>query len=113
MAAAAAEQQQFYLLLGNLLSPDNVVRKQAEVSALVAQTPCPGRRADPPRDTATPGLGRSAAAAQAGPAGGGSSAHVGGGARPPGVPGALPTLAAAGPGAGVLPPPLAHTCGRS
>uniref|UniRef100_C9JZ53 Importin 5 n=1 Tax=Homo sapiens TaxID=9606 RepID=C9JZ53_HUMAN len=31
MAAAAAEQQQFYLLLGNLLSPDNVVRKQAEV----------------------------------------------------------------------------------
>nr|BAE36521.1 unnamed protein product [Mus musculus] len=30
MAAAAAEQQQFYLLLGNLLSPDNVVRKQAE-----------------------------------------------------------------------------------
>ncbi|KAB0372662.1 hypothetical protein FD755_015415 [Muntiacus reevesi] len=31
MAAAAAEQQQFYLLLGNLLSPDNVVRKQAEM----------------------------------------------------------------------------------
>ncbi|XP_062957947.1 importin-5 [Cynocephalus volans] len=30
MAVAAAEQQQFYLLLGNLLSPDNVVRKQAE-----------------------------------------------------------------------------------
>uniref|UniRef100_A0A2K6F819 Importin 5 n=1 Tax=Propithecus coquereli TaxID=379532 RepID=A0A2K6F819_PROCO len=30
MAATAAEQQQFYLLLGNLLSPDNVVRKQAE-----------------------------------------------------------------------------------
>ncbi|XP_063474570.1 uncharacterized protein [Symphalangus syndactylus] len=28
--AMAAEQQQFYLLLGNLLSPDNVVRKQAE-----------------------------------------------------------------------------------
>uniref|UniRef100_A0A2K6F7Z9 Importin 5 n=1 Tax=Propithecus coquereli TaxID=379532 RepID=A0A2K6F7Z9_PROCO len=32
MAATAAEQQQFYLLLGNLLSPDNVVRKQAEVT---------------------------------------------------------------------------------
>lgn len=30
--AAEQEQQQFYLLLGNLLSPDNVVRKQAEVS---------------------------------------------------------------------------------
>ncbi|KAM9198032.1 LOW QUALITY PROTEIN: importin-5-like [Dugong dugon] len=30
MVPAAAEQQQFYLLLGNLLSPDNVVRKQAE-----------------------------------------------------------------------------------
>uniref|UniRef100_A0A670KFK1 Importin-5 n=1 Tax=Podarcis muralis TaxID=64176 RepID=A0A670KFK1_PODMU len=29
-AAAEQEQQQFYLLLGNLLSPDNVVRKQAE-----------------------------------------------------------------------------------
>lgn len=27
-----AEQQQFYLLLGNLMSPDNNVRKQAEVS---------------------------------------------------------------------------------
>uniref|UniRef100_A0A8C6ISK4 Uncharacterized protein n=1 Tax=Melopsittacus undulatus TaxID=13146 RepID=A0A8C6ISK4_MELUD len=27
---AAAEQEQFYLLLGNLLSPDNAVRKQAE-----------------------------------------------------------------------------------
>lgn len=36
MAAAAAEQQQFYLLLGNLLSPDNVVRKQAEVTELAA-----------------------------------------------------------------------------
>lgn len=69
MAAAAAEQQQFYLLLGNLLSPDNVVRKQAEVRELVAHTPCPGRRADPSRDTATPGLGRPAAAAQAGPGG--------------------------------------------
>ncbi|XP_041502184.1 importin-5-like [Microtus oregoni] len=30
MAAAAAEQQQFYLLLGNIISPDNEVRKQAE-----------------------------------------------------------------------------------
>lgn len=29
---AMAEQQQFYLLLGNLMSPDNTVRKQAEVS---------------------------------------------------------------------------------
>uniref|UniRef100_A0A7M4FMW9 Importin 5 n=1 Tax=Crocodylus porosus TaxID=8502 RepID=A0A7M4FMW9_CROPO len=29
-AAAEQEQQQFYLLLGNLLSPDNAVRKQAE-----------------------------------------------------------------------------------
>uniref|UniRef100_A0A8B9GSU4 Importin 5 n=1 Tax=Amazona collaria TaxID=241587 RepID=A0A8B9GSU4_9PSIT len=29
-AMAAAEQEQFYLLLGNLLSPDNAVRKQAE-----------------------------------------------------------------------------------
>ena len=28
-----AEQQQFYLLLGNLMSPDNSVRKQAEVRA--------------------------------------------------------------------------------
>uniref|UniRef100_A0A3P9JBW7 Karyopherin (importin) beta 3 n=1 Tax=Oryzias latipes TaxID=8090 RepID=A0A3P9JBW7_ORYLA len=28
---AMAEQQQFYLLLGNLMSPDNNVRKQAEV----------------------------------------------------------------------------------
>ncbi|KAK2541350.1 Ipo5 [Columba guinea] len=28
--AATAEQEQFYLLLGNLLSPDNAVRKQAE-----------------------------------------------------------------------------------
>lgn len=27
-----AEQQQFYLLLGNLMSPDNNVRKQSEVS---------------------------------------------------------------------------------
>ena len=36
MAAAAAEQQQFYLLLGNLLSPDNVVRKQAEVTKRAA-----------------------------------------------------------------------------
>lgn len=32
-AMAAAEQEQFYLLLGNLLSPDNAVRKQAEVTA--------------------------------------------------------------------------------
>lgn len=31
MAAAEQEQQHFYLLLGNLLSPDNAVRKQAEV----------------------------------------------------------------------------------
>jgi len=30
----AAEQQQFYLLLGNLMSPDNNVRKQSEVSAV-------------------------------------------------------------------------------
>uniref|UniRef100_A0A8B9ZGP0 Importin 5 n=1 Tax=Anas platyrhynchos TaxID=8839 RepID=A0A8B9ZGP0_ANAPL len=30
MAAAEQEQQHFYLLLGNLLSPDNAVRKQAE-----------------------------------------------------------------------------------
>ncbi|XP_049976984.1 importin-5-like isoform X2 [Alexandromys fortis] len=30
MAVAAVEQQQFYLLLGNLISPDNAVRKQAE-----------------------------------------------------------------------------------
>uniref|UniRef100_A0A8D0GHL2 Importin 5 n=1 Tax=Sphenodon punctatus TaxID=8508 RepID=A0A8D0GHL2_SPHPU len=30
MAAAAQEQHQFYLLLGNLLNPDNAVRKQAE-----------------------------------------------------------------------------------
>lgn len=66
MAASAAEQQQFYLLLGNLLSPDNVVRKQAEVIELVVQTPCPGRRADSSSDTATPGLGCSAATAQAG-----------------------------------------------
>uniref|UniRef100_A0A8C3XRR3 Uncharacterized protein n=1 Tax=Chelydra serpentina TaxID=8475 RepID=A0A8C3XRR3_CHESE len=29
---AGEGQQQFYLLLGNLLSPDNTVRKQAEVS---------------------------------------------------------------------------------
>uniref|UniRef100_A0A8B9NBF5 IPO4/5-like TPR repeats domain-containing protein n=1 Tax=Accipiter nisus TaxID=211598 RepID=A0A8B9NBF5_9AVES len=29
-ATAEQEQQQFYLLLGNLLSPDNAVRKQAE-----------------------------------------------------------------------------------
>lgn len=28
---AMAEQQQFYLLLGNLMSPDNNVRKQSEV----------------------------------------------------------------------------------
>lgn len=27
-----AEQQQFYLLLGNLMSPDNNVRKHSEVS---------------------------------------------------------------------------------
>lgn len=32
MAAAEQEQQHFYLLLGNLLSPDNAVRKQAEVT---------------------------------------------------------------------------------
>lgn len=31
-ADMAAEQQQFYLLLQNLLSPDNGTRKQAEVS---------------------------------------------------------------------------------
>lgn len=36
--AATAEQEQFYLLLGNLLSPDNAVRKQAEVTG----PPCPG-----------------------------------------------------------------------
>lgn len=29
-----AEQQQFYLLLGNLMSPDNTVRKQAEVRGI-------------------------------------------------------------------------------
>ncbi len=29
--AAMAEQQQFYLLLSNLMSPDNTVRKQSEV----------------------------------------------------------------------------------
>lgn len=46
MAATAAEQeqQQFYLLLGNLLSPDNAVRKQAEVTA-------------PPRPAAGPRAG--------------------------------------------------------
>lgn len=45
MAATAAEQeqQQFYLLLGNLLSPDNAVRKQAEVTA--PPHPAAGRRA--------------------------------------------------------------------
>lgn len=31
-AMAATEQEQFYALLGNLLSPDNAVRKQAEVT---------------------------------------------------------------------------------
>ena len=30
MVVAGAEQQQFYLLLRNLLSPDNVVQKQGE-----------------------------------------------------------------------------------
>uniref|UniRef100_H3B692 Importin-5 n=1 Tax=Latimeria chalumnae TaxID=7897 RepID=H3B692_LATCH len=30
LAAMAAEQQQFYALLGNLMSPDNSIRKQAE-----------------------------------------------------------------------------------
>lgn len=29
--AAMAEQQQFYLLLGNLMSPDNNIRKHSEV----------------------------------------------------------------------------------
>lgn len=28
---AMAEQQQFYILLGNLMSPDNDIRKQSEV----------------------------------------------------------------------------------
>lgn len=32
---AMAEQQQFYLLLGNLMSPDNNVRKQSEVRGAV------------------------------------------------------------------------------
>uniref|UniRef100_A0A8B9GQE4 Secreted protein n=1 Tax=Astyanax mexicanus TaxID=7994 RepID=A0A8B9GQE4_ASTMX len=27
----AEQQQQFYLLLGNLMSPDNAIRKQSEV----------------------------------------------------------------------------------
>ncbi|GAB1299187.1 Importin-5 [Apodemus speciosus] len=43
MAAAAAEQQQFYLLLGNLLSPDNVVRKQAEGFSDETYENIPGR----------------------------------------------------------------------
>lgn len=30
---AMAEQQQFYILLGNLMSPDNDIRKQSEVSS--------------------------------------------------------------------------------
>ncbi|KAJ8787277.1 hypothetical protein J1605_005863 [Eschrichtius robustus] len=71
MAAAAAEQQQFYLLLGNLLSPDNVVRKQAEVTEIAPpapdSAPRPARRPFPRRRPL--GLGRSAAAAQAGPGG--------------------------------------------
>lgn len=77
MAAAAAEQQQFYLLLGNLLSPDNVVRKQAEVTELAApdSAPEPARRPFPAAAAAPPGLGSSAVAAQAGP-GGGRAAHV-------------------------------------
>lgn len=75
MAAAAAEQQQFYLLLGNLLSPDNVVRKQAEVTELAAPDSAPGPARRPSPDAAPPGLGRSAVAAQAGP-GGGRAAHV-------------------------------------
>uniref|UniRef100_A0A8C9FQ11 Uncharacterized protein n=1 Tax=Pavo cristatus TaxID=9049 RepID=A0A8C9FQ11_PAVCR len=57
MAATAAEQeqQQFYLLLGNLLSPDNAVRKQAEVT-VPPQTclePC-WNLLDPPRLRALP-----------------------------------------------------------
>lgn len=42
-ATAEQEQQQFYLLLGNLLSPDNAVRKQAEVTG--PPRPGPGRQA--------------------------------------------------------------------
>lgn len=49
MAAAAAEQQQFYLLLGNLLSPDNVVRKQAEVTELVSLAGAPTLSPTSPR----------------------------------------------------------------
>lgn len=33
-----AEQQQFYLLLGNLMNPDNNVRKLSEVSGTVASS---------------------------------------------------------------------------
>lgn len=38
-AMAATEQEQFYALLGNLLSPDNAVRKQAEVTGPPRQRP--------------------------------------------------------------------------
>lgn len=36
---AMAEQQQFYLLLGNLMSPDNIIRKQSEVGAVLSNPP--------------------------------------------------------------------------
>lgn len=35
-STAMAEQQQFYLLLGNLMNPDNNVRKQSEVLIIFA-----------------------------------------------------------------------------
>lgn len=47
--AAEQEQQQFYLLLGNLLSPDNVVRKQAEVTGVLAWLSVPSSPPAPPR----------------------------------------------------------------
>lgn len=37
---AMAEQQQFYLLLGNLMSPDNNVRKQSEVCTALSKPVC-------------------------------------------------------------------------
>lgn len=57
MAAGAAEQQQFYLLLGNLLSPDNVVRKQAEVTELAPPGPRLRAPAGAPILPATPPAG--------------------------------------------------------
>lgn len=110
MAATAAEQQQFYLLLGNLLSPDNVVRKQAEVSELAAprlRAPAgvpalPRRRPAGSRPMCRGCAGRAGRAVAAEP-----TCEAARGSQP--CPRALPVLAAAAPGASFLPSaPCSH-----